>query len=90
MTEAPGLLASKLDPENEASCGGAVDPPELIDFLVPRMPRYWLPRFIEFVPELPRTESLKVKEADLRTPGITERTWDRESAGVTLEREVVR
>ena len=54
------------------------------------MPRYWLPRFIEFVPELPRTESYKVKKADLRTAGITERTWDRESAGVTLEREVVR
>jgi carnitine-CoA ligase len=69
--------------------GREVDPAELIDFLVSRMPRYWLPRFIEFVPELPRTESYKVK-ADPRAAGITDRTWDRESAGITLEREVVR
>ena len=63
---------------------------ELIDFLVPRMPRYWLPRFVELVPELPRTESYKVRKADLRAAGIGADSWDREQAAVRLEREVVR
>ena len=42
------------------------------------MPRYWVPRFIEYVPELPRTESHKVKKVDLRDAGVTPQTWDRE------------
>ncbi len=70
--------------------GAELDPAELIEFLVPRMPRYWLPRFVELVPELPRTESYKVRKADLRAAGITASTWDRERSGITLEREVVR
>lgn len=70
--------------------GRELDPAELIDFLEPRMPRHWLPRFVELVSELPRTESYKVKKADLRAAGITPATWDREQAGLTLEREVVR
>jgi crotonobetaine/carnitine-CoA ligase len=70
--------------------GRELDPARLIAFLVPRMPRYWLPRFVEFTSELPRTESYKVKKADLRAAGITPGTWDRERAGVTLERKAVR
>src|SRR5439155_814624 len=66
--------------------GRELDPVAQIEFLTPRMPRYWLPRFVELVPELPRTESYKVRKADLRAAGITAGTWDRERAGVTLQR----
>ena len=41
-----------------------------------------MPRFVEFAPELPRTESFKVRKADLRDAGVTADTWDREKAGV--------
>jgi crotonobetaine/carnitine-CoA ligase len=73
-----------LEPDAE------LEPEDLIRFLLPRMPRFWLPRFVELVPELPRTESYKVRKAELRTAGITAATWDRERSGMTLEREVVR
>ena len=63
---------------------------DLIRFLLPRMPRYWLPRFVELAAELPRTESHKVRKAELRAHGITSATWDSERSGMTLEREAVR
>jgi crotonobetaine/carnitine-CoA ligase len=65
--------------------GAGLEPEELIRFLEPRMPHYWLPRFVEFVRELPRTESYKVQKVELRAAGITADTWDRE-----LVREAVR
>jgi carnitine-CoA ligase len=67
--------------------GRTVDPLELIEYLIPRMPRHMVPRFVEVVEELPRTPSFKIKKAELRTAGITPSTWDRERAGVTLKRE---
>jgi crotonobetaine/carnitine-CoA ligase len=70
--------------------GAVLDPAELVEYLAARMPAYWVPRFIEYVEELPRTESHKLKKAELRDVGITPGTWDRERAGVKLKREVLR
>jgi carnitine-CoA ligase len=70
--------------------GATVDPVELVEYLAERMPAYWVPRFIEYLPELPRTESHKLKKGDLREAGVTAQTWDREKAGITLKREVLR
>jgi crotonobetaine/carnitine-CoA ligase len=69
--------------------GAELDPAELIDFLSTRVPRHWIPRFVEFVPELPRTESHKVKKVELREAGVTPATWDREKAGIKFKREVL-
>jgi crotonobetaine/carnitine-CoA ligase len=66
----------------------SLDPVELTEYLAARMPAYWVPRFIEFAAELPRTESHKVKKADLREAGITPQTWDREQAGIKVGRAV--
>lgn len=53
--------------------------PALLDWLRERMPRFMLPRYVEFVDELPRTDAtLRVKKAELRARGVTERTWDSE------------
>ena len=60
---------------------------ELIEYLVPKMPRYMVPRFVEFVAALPKTEAtLRVQKAKLREDPRNESTWDREAAGVTLPR----
>jgi crotonobetaine/carnitine-CoA ligase len=67
--------------------GTAIDPLELVEYLIPRMPRHMVPRFVEIADELPRSPSFKVKKADLRAAGITPTTWDRERAGVKLKRE---
>jgi crotonobetaine/carnitine-CoA ligase len=69
--------------------GKTIDPLALSEYLVPRMPRHMVPRFVEIVDELPRTPSFKVKKADLRAAGITEHTWDREQAGLRLRAERV-
>jgi crotonobetaine/carnitine-CoA ligase len=63
--------------------GQSVDPVDLIAFCRPRMPPFALPRYIDFVAELPKTPSEKVKKADLRKRGVTVTTWDRESPVIT-------
>lgn len=63
-----------------------VSPDELVKWLVPRMPRFMIPRYVEFVDELPRTPTLKVRKAELRELGVTAATWDREAAGIELPR----
>ena len=57
-----------------------LDPADLVEYLEPRMPAYWLPRFVEYMDVLPRTESHKLKKAELREAGITPATWDRTKA----------
>jgi len=58
----------------------------LLDWCVPRMPRYALPRFIEFVTDIERTASGKIRKQAIRDAGVTERTWDREAAGYVIPR----
>ena len=53
---------------------------ELIAFCEPRLPYFAIPRYLEFVSELPTTESGKVQKYKLRKRGVTETTWDREAA----------
>ncbi|MBV8427667.1 MAG: ATP-dependent acyl-CoA ligase [Hyphomicrobiales bacterium] len=53
---------------------------ELIAFCTPRLARFAVPRFLEFVTELPRTENGKVQKFKLRERGVGPNTWDREKA----------
>ena len=66
--------------------GSALDPLELMAFCEPRMPYFAIPRFLDFVPELPRTENGKVQKFKLRERGPGAATWDREAAGYVLRR----
>jgi crotonobetaine/carnitine-CoA ligase len=59
--------------------GRSIDPAALIEFLVPRMPRFMLPRFVEVVAELPKTQTMRVQKFELRQRGNTSSTWDREA-----------
>ena len=58
-----------------------LDAPALLDWCAPKMPRYAVPRFVEFVEEIERTASGKIRKQALRERGITDRTWDREARG---------
>jgi crotonobetaine/carnitine-CoA ligase len=53
---------------------------ELIAFCEPRLPYFAVPRYLEFVHELPTTENGKVQKYKLRERGVTEATWDREAS----------
>jgi carnitine-CoA ligase len=50
------------------------------------LPYFAVPRFIELMDALPRTENGKVQKFKLRERGRTAATWDREAAGVRLKR----
>jgi crotonobetaine/carnitine-CoA ligase len=67
--------------------GAEFEPAELIRYLIPRMPRFAIPRFIEVWDALPKTEATaRIQKAKIREAGITDRTWDRIRAGVDLPR----
>ena len=50
------------------------------------MSYFAIPRYVEFVTDLPKTANGKVQKFKLRERGVTGATWDREAAGVTLRR----
>jgi len=67
--------------------GRTIDPRELAEFLVPRMPYFMVPRYVRVVSEIPKTETNKVRKVVFRAEGVTADTWDRERAGMRLRRE---
>jgi carnitine-CoA ligase len=62
--------------------GGALTELDLIRYCEPRLAYFAIPRFIEFVDELPMTENGKVQKFKLRERGVTARAWDREAAAI--------
>jgi crotonobetaine/carnitine-CoA ligase len=60
--------------------GRSPDPAALLEALAARMPRFMVPRYLEFVEELPRTEAtLRVQKVKLRERPFNDRTWDRQT-----------
>jgi crotonobetaine/carnitine-CoA ligase len=51
------------------------------------MAHYAVPRYVEFVDAIPKTDTQRVQYGGLRERGVTEATWDREAAGYRLQRE---
>jgi crotonobetaine/carnitine-CoA ligase len=66
--------------------GSALDEVAVIRFCETRMPHFAVPRFVEFVDALPATENGKIQKYKLRERGVTDRTWDRDAAGITVKR----
>jgi crotonobetaine/carnitine-CoA ligase len=78
------LIAVALKP------GAKPDPVAIVHQLRERLPHFMVPRYVRFLPELPKTPTSKVEKYRLRSVGITPDTWDREAAGVRVNREVLR
>lgn len=66
--------------------GQAPDPVEYTHWMAERMPYFMVPRYIRFVDELPKTPTERVQKVKLREQGITQDTFDREAAGITIKR----
>lgn len=63
--------------------GATVQAPELLEFCSAKLPRFMVPRYVEFVGALPRTPTDKVAKYLLRAEGdqgVTAATWDRDAA----------
>jgi crotonobetaine/carnitine-CoA ligase len=55
-----------------------LEPSELVEFLEPHVPRFMVPRYVEFYDALPRTDvTARVKKHLLREQALTVATWDR-------------
>jgi crotonobetaine/carnitine-CoA ligase len=65
--------------------GKPVDPVELTEFLIPKLPRFMVPRYVEQYDALPKTEAtMRIQKAKLRERPFTDATWDREAAGIVV------
>jgi crotonobetaine/carnitine-CoA ligase len=62
-----------------ARAGQPIDPAALCAFCGERLPRFAIPRFVDVVADLPRTENGKVQKFVLRERGVTPTAWDREA-----------
>jgi crotonobetaine/carnitine-CoA ligase len=50
------------------------------------MAHYAVPRYVEVVKALPKTETHRIQYAALKALGVTPTTWDREAVGYKVEK----
>ena len=89
---AVGLRVAQAGGEDEikavlAVAGETPEPSEFLDWCVPRMPRHLVPRYLEFVDELDKTASGKIRKQAIRDAGVSSETWDREAVGYVVPRD---
>jgi crotonobetaine/carnitine-CoA ligase len=70
--------------------GKTVVPEDLLNFMMPRMAHFMLPRYIRVMPELPKTPTQKIQKNLLRDEGVTDDTWDREAHGFRIRKDSLR
>jgi len=61
-------------------------PEEILEFCRGRLAYFALPRFVDILPELPKTSTQKIQHLALKARGRSERTWDRDKAGYVISR----
>jgi crotonobetaine/carnitine-CoA ligase len=64
-----------------------LEPRALVEYLVPRLPYFAVPRYVRVVDAIPKTETNKQRKFPFREAGVTPDTWDRVAAGLVLKRE---
>jgi len=67
--------------------GSSLQAGELYAWLVTVMPKYMLPRYIEFVDRLPRTPTNKIEKYQLKEAGLSADVWDREHHAPSRRKE---
>lgn len=87
-----GVPSETLESEHEIKLdvilksGQQLGPEELARFINERAPYFCVPRYIEFVDELPYTPTQKLEKYKLRARGVTARAWDRLRSDFELRR----
>ncbi len=68
--------------------GEELSAPELLAYCEQRAASFMVPRYVEFLPELPKTPTMKVEKFRLRAMGITAATWDagRNAPGIVTKK----
>ena len=87
-----GVTSAELESEAEIKVdvvlqpAATVKPDELARFVNDNAPYFFVPRFIEFVAELPHTPTGRVQKYMVRGRGVTDATWDRDAEGFVVDR----
>ncbi|MGE0045843.1 MAG: AMP-binding protein [Hyphomonadaceae bacterium] len=87
-----GVTAEELESEAELTLavvrkpGRAVTPEAIAVFINDNAPYYFVPRYIQFVEELPRNAHGRIMKHILRDRGLPSDAWDRKKAGFTPRR----
>ncbi|HEC38659.1 hypothetical protein LCGC14_0553430 [marine sediment metagenome] len=63
-----------------------IAPEELLDFVQDKLAYFQIPRFIDFVEELPKSKVHRIMKRFLKERGVTETTYDREKTGYEIKR----
>ncbi|MFX1425420.1 MAG: hypothetical protein ACFFBE_03130 [Promethearchaeota archaeon] len=66
--------------------GESMTPEELLDYCQGKMAYFEIPRFINFIDKLPKSEVHRILKQELREAGITETTYDREKVGYEVKK----
>ena len=67
--------------------GETMSPTELLDFCQDKMAYFMIPRYIDYVDELPKNEVHRILKRILKGRGVTETTFDREKEGYIVKRD---
>ena len=59
----------------QAKEGVTVNPAELREFLLNKLAKFALPKYIRVIDELPKTETHRIVKHKLKKTGITQDTW---------------
>lgn len=66
----------------------SIDPHQLLAHLAAALPHYMVPRYLEFLAELPRSATNKIQRAVLKRAPYGHAIWDRKAHGVSLRQLV--
>ncbi len=89
---AHGVTSEQLAAEAELKVcvvrkpGEALEADALARFVNDNAPFFFVPRYIEFLDELPQTPTGRVQKYKLRERGVTSGTWDARAAGFEVRR----
>jgi crotonobetaine/carnitine-CoA ligase len=92
QSAAYGVPSAELEAEAEIKVdvvlkpAANLRPEELATFVNETAPYFFVPRYIEFVDQLPQTPTGRVRKFALRQRGVGDATWDRAAAGFVVKR----
>jgi crotonobetaine/carnitine-CoA ligase len=66
--------------------GESMTPEELLDYCQGKMAYFMVPRFVDFIDALPKSEVHRTLKQVLKEKGVTEATYDREQAGYEVKK----
>lgn len=87
-----GIQSEELESESELmvcvvlKSGETASAEDIARFVNDEAPYFFVPRYIEFVTELPRNAHGRVLKHELRDRGVADHVWDRERAGFKVRR----